>query len=81
MKSKNYYQANKEKLQGRLPGKYYRNLSEDDKIKKRNYVNIRNKIMSEKTEKGKKNIWEKREHFLNHLNNRVEELENFSLNK
>ena len=43
-KAENYYQANKEKLQKKLQ-KYYRNLSQNEEIKKRNYENIRNKNM------------------------------------
>ena len=38
----NYYQSNEEKLQKRLR-EFYRNLSEDAKIKKRNDANNRNK--------------------------------------
>ena len=54
--SKKYYQTNKEKLQEGSQV-YYRNLPEDEKIKKRNYANNRNKNMSdEEREKEKKNI-------------------------
>ena len=40
-KTKKYYEINKEKLQQRSQ-KYYKNLPEDEKIKKRNYANNRN---------------------------------------
>ena len=43
-KAKNYYQANKEKLQKRS-WEYYTNISKDGKIKRRNYYNIRNDNM------------------------------------
>ena len=43
-KAKTYYQSNKEKLPIRLQ-EYYRNLCEDEKIKKRNYAYIGNKYM------------------------------------
>ena len=45
-KSKNYYQSNKEKLQ-KKSRVCYRNISEDEKIKKISYANIRNKNMSD----------------------------------
>ena len=45
-KAKIYFQANIEKLQKRSR-EYYRNLSEAEKIKKRNYTNIRTKNMSD----------------------------------
>ena len=45
-KAKNYFQANIGKLQKRSR-EYYRNLSEAEKIKKRNYTNIRTKNMSD----------------------------------
>ena len=45
-KSRTYYKANKGKIQKRLR-EHYRNLSEDEKIKKkRNYASKRNKNMS-----------------------------------
>ena len=43
-KAKTYCQSNKEKLPRRLQ-EYYRNLCEDEKIKKRNYAYIGNKYM------------------------------------
>ena len=54
-KSKNYYQSNKEKLQERSR-EYYRNLSEDERIKKGNYASTRNKNSSEADREIKKNI-------------------------
>ena len=44
-KCKTYFKVNKEKLQ-KISREYYTNLSKDEKIKKRNYGNVRNKNMS-----------------------------------
>ena len=53
--SKNYYQANKEKLQKRSR-EYYRNLSETYKIfKNRNYAKNENKNMTDKDKERKEN--------------------------
>ena len=41
---KDYYQANKKKLQKRLQ-EYYKNIFEDEKIKKANFVDNRKKIV------------------------------------
>ena len=41
---KDYYQANKKKLQRRLQ-EYYKNIFEDEKIKKANFVDNRKKIV------------------------------------
>ena len=61
-KAKKYYRANKEKIQ-RRSREYYRNFSEDAKIKIRNYENSRNENMidvyKEKKNKIRKNIQEK----------------------
>ena len=54
-KSKKYFQSNKEILQEKLR-EYYTNLSEDEKCKKINSVNIRNKKMSEQDRERKKRI-------------------------
>lgn len=43
-KAKIYCQANKEKIPRKLQ-EYYRNLCEDEKIKKRNYANLRKKFV------------------------------------
>ena len=51
----------------------YKNLSEDEKIKKLIMLTTETKICQMKIEKEKK--------LLNHLINRVEDLENVSLNK
>ena len=56
-KAKIYFQANIEKLQKRSR-EYYRNLSEAEKIKKRNYTNIRTKNMSD-ADREKKRIYAK----------------------
>ena len=56
-KAKIYFQANIEKLQKRSR-EYYRNLSEAEKIKKRNYTNIRTKNMSN-ADREKKRIYAK----------------------
>ena len=56
-KAKIYFQANIEKLQKRSR-EYYRNLSEAEKIKKRNYANIRTKNMSD-ADREKKRIYAK----------------------
>ena len=56
-KAKIYFQANIEKLQKRSR-EYYRNLSEAEKIKKRNYTNIRTKKCQTQIEK-KKRIYAK----------------------
>ena len=53
-KAKNYYQANKEKLQKRSR-KYYRNFSEEEKIKREIMLTIKTKIWQAKVEKEKKN--------------------------
>lgn len=45
-KPKNYFQANIENLQKRSR-EYYGNISETEKIKKRNYTNVRTKNMSD----------------------------------
>ena len=64
---------------------YCRYLSEDKEIKKRNYTNTRNENISVEDRGSKKeymkNYYYKIQNFLNHLINRVEELENFSLKK
>ena len=52
-KTKNYYHANKEKLQKRLR-EYYRNLSEDEKLEKKIMLTIEVKICQVKIEKEKK---------------------------
>ena len=52
-KAKNYYQTNKEKLQKTL-WEYNRNLSEDEKLKKRNYASSRYKNMSDIDNKERK---------------------------
>ena len=52
-KAKKYNQVNKEKLQKRTQ-EYYKYLSEDEKINKRSYVNIRNKKMSDVDRERKK---------------------------
>ena len=69
-KAENFCQVNKEKLQKRWQ-KYYRNLSQNEKIKKRNYENIKNKNMLE----GEylKNYYNKGKKLANYLINRVEE--------
>ena len=51
-KAKIYFQANIEKLQKRSR-EYYRKLSEAEKIKKRNYTNIRTKKCQTQIEKKK----------------------------
>ena len=56
-KAKIYFQANIEKLQKRSR-EYYRNLSEAEKTKKRNYTNIRTKNMSD-ADREKKRIYAK----------------------
>ena len=56
-KAKIYFQANIEKLQKRSR-EYYRNLSEAEKIKKRNYTNIRTTNMSD-ADREKKRIYAK----------------------
>ena len=56
-KAKIYFQANIEKLQKRSR-EYYRNLYEAEKIKKRNYTNIRTKTMSD-ADREKKRIYAK----------------------
>ena len=43
-KVKNYYQVNKGKIQ-KGSRKYNRNLSEDGKVKKRSYNNVKNKLL------------------------------------
>ena len=53
-KAKNYYQANKEKLQKRSR-KYYRNFSEEEKIKREIMLTIKIEIWQVKVEKEKKN--------------------------
>lgn len=61
--AKHYYQSNKEKLQKRLQ-EYYINLSEQEKIKKRKYPNIRNKNMAD-TDREKKKMFLLTNKFLN----------------
>ena len=56
--AKIFFQANKEKLQ-KSSREYHRNLSEDEKIKNRNYANIRNKNKSETDRERKKSIRKK----------------------
>ena len=53
IRATNYYQPNEEKLQKRLR-EFYRNLSEDAKIKKRNIANNRNKNMTDEARESKK---------------------------
>ena len=50
--------------------KYYKNLPEDEKIKKRNYANNRNNNMPDENRNRKK-----RQNLSNHLINCVKELE------
>ena len=80
-KAIHYYQANKEKIQNRAH-KNYRNLSEGEKIKKRNYAN---KNMSDtdrvRRKEYMKNYYYKRINLLSHLVNCIEELENACLSK
>ena len=55
-KAKNYYQANKEKLQERS-WKYYKTFSHDEKLKKDVMLTREIKICQMKIDKEKKNIW------------------------
>ena len=73
---------NKEKLQKRSQ-EYYRNLSEDKKLKKGTHANNINKSMTDEYRERKKGYlkkyYHKRKDLLNHLISHVEE--NVNLNK
>ena len=55
-KPENYYQANKGKKRDL---EYYKNLSEEEKLKKRSYANNRNKNMAEADREKRKKIYDK----------------------
>ena len=85
-KTKNYYSTNNEKLQEKSR-EYYKNLSEDEKIKKNkkkikkgSMLKTEEKTTQMKLEEEKGNIWEiiTTKNVLNHL---IKELENVTANK
>ena len=63
----------------------YRNLSEEEKMKKRNFANFRNKnildVPRERKKEHMKKYYYKSKHLLNNLINCVEQLEGLSLSK
>ena len=78
-KAKYYYRANKEKLKNRSR-EYYRILSEKKKNANARYKNMSDAERERKTEH-MKNYYYKRKKLLNHVTDRVEELEKVNLNK
>ena len=69
VETKNYYQTNK-KISRKI-ARVYRNLSEDEKLKKTNHANNKNKNISdenrERKEQYMRNYYYKRKKFLNNL--------------